>query len=85
MVPTPGTRPTQLAARMKMKTVPKNQNVRSHQVRADDALEQPVETFDQPLQQVLRPAGNLRHPPRRHLREDDQADARRSTSRPWSW
>ena len=44
-----------------------------HEVRADDALEQPVETFDQPFQQVLRARGDLGHAPRRHLREHDQA------------
>ena len=44
-----------------------------HQVRADDAFEQPVDAFDQPLEKVLRAARDLRHPPGRHLREDDQA------------
>ena len=32
-----------------------------HQVRADDALEQPVDAFDEPLEQVLRAARDLRH------------------------
>ena len=62
-----------------MKIVAKNQNVRSTRCAADDALEQPVEAFDQPLEEVLRAAGHLRHPPRRDLREDDQAERRRST------
>ena len=37
------------------------------QVGADDAFEQAVEALDQPLEKVLRPAGNLRHVPRREL------------------
>ena len=39
-----------------MKIVPKNQNVRPHQVRADDAFEQSVQALDEPLQKVLRAA-----------------------------
>ena len=45
-----------------------------HEMLADDAFEQTVETLDQPLEKVLRPAGHLRHPARRDLSEDDEAD-----------
>ena len=46
--------PTQLAARMKMKTLAKNQNVCRDQMRADEAFEEAVEALDQPLEEVLR-------------------------------
>ena len=48
------------------------------QMRTDDAFEKAVEAFDEPLQEVLRPVRHLLHAPRRELREDDEADARRS-------
>ena len=57
-----------------MKIVAKNQNVRSTRCVADDAFEQIVEALDHPLEKVLRPAGHLRHPARRDLSEDDEAD-----------
>ena len=56
IVPTPGIRPNQFADRMKMKIVAKNQKVSLDQVRTDDAFEEIVEPFDQPLQEVLRAA-----------------------------
>ena len=64
MVPTPGSSPHQLVNRMKMKIVAKNQNVfftRS----AQDALKKLVKAFHQPFPEILRPAGNLFHIPRR--------------------
>ena len=63
-----------MAARMKMKIGPEEPERLVDQVAADDALEQPVERLDDPLHEVLRAAGDLRHPARRELREHDQAD-----------
>ena len=44
------------------------------QVRADDALEQAVDALDDPLQEVLRAARDLRHRLRRAAGEEDQPD-----------
>ena len=43
------------------------------QMRTDDAFEEAVEAFDEPLQEVLRAIRHLLHAPGRELREDDEA------------
>ena len=43
-----------------------------HQMGSDDAFQKTVETFDEPLQEVLRAVGHLLHAPRGDLREDDE-------------
>ena len=44
------------------------------QVPADDALEETVEAFHEPFQEVLRAARNLGHASRRQLGEHDEAE-----------
>ena len=63
IVPTPGIRPSQFADKIKMKIVARNQ--RFDQLRANDALQKAVQTFNQPFQEILSPAGNTLHVPRR--------------------
>ena len=57
-----------------MKTLAKNQNVRCEQMAPEDALEKVVQRLQEPLEEVLRPARDGGHVPRRHLREDDERD-----------
>ena len=56
-----------------MKMLAKNQNVFRTRWRADDALEQSVQAFDEPLQKVLSPRGHLAHVASRELSEHDEA------------
>ena len=74
MVPTPGIRPDPVGGEDEDEDRAEEPERPLHQVRPDDAFEQVVEAFDQPLEKVLRAAGHLRHPARRELREDDEAD-----------
>ena len=70
--PTPGMSPTQLAERMKMKILAKNQNVRSRQMRTDDAVHELVESFDQPFHKILCTCRNLLHVSCSDLRKYDE-------------
>ena len=74
IVPTPGMRPSQFADKMKMKIVARNQNVRLTNCGPMISLQKVVQTFDQPFQEVLSPAGNTLHVPRRDSGKDDQGD-----------
>ena len=49
------------------------------QMRANDTFEKAVKTLYEPFQEVLRPAGNMLHVPRRDSGEDDQADGNHPT------